>query len=46
VYCGGRARGNKDKGEKGKRKNGENEKEIIKANKALFAFSPLTLLTL
>jgi hypothetical protein len=34
------------KGEKGKRKNGEKEKEITKANKVLFAFSPLTLLTL
>jgi hypothetical protein len=46
VIYRGRARDNKNKGEKGKRKNGEKEKEITKANKALFAFSPLTLLTL
>ncbi len=46
MTYGGRARNNKNKGEKGKRKNGETEKEITKANKALFAsypFNPLII---
>jgi hypothetical protein len=43
--CGGRARDNKNKGERGKRKNGE-RKKITKTNKAFFVFSSLTLLTL